>query len=200
MESTSLQPESWVNLYSDYLFTIAVYKLSDKELAEDLVQETFLSALRAQQSFRGDSSEKTWLCAILNNKIIDVYRKKKSPGSLDEYLEDTASEFNETFFDLSPDEYGHMKTSALAKDWGTGAEVSIMRNEFQTILTYCLSKLPPKMRPVFYAKYLDEKKSDQICKEFNITSSNYWVMIHRTKLLMRACLERNWFLSEKGNE
>lgn len=200
MTTEKLQPEKWVELYGDYLYNLAIYKISDKALAEDLVQDTFLSALKARNSFRGDSSEKTWLCSILNNKIIDFYRKKKQPESLDEYLENTALSFNSNFFDLSPADYGHMNVSALAADWGSHAESSIMRNEFRTVMSFCLSKLPEKMTPVFSAKFIEEKKSDEICKEFNITSSNFWVIMHRTKLLMRACLEKNWFLSEKINE
>lgn len=197
MNHSKLQPENWVRLYGDYLFTLAVYKVSDKELAEDLVQETFLSALKARHLFRGESNEKTWLCSILNNKIIDIYRRKGTKGSMSEYLENTAIEFDNNFFDLSDKEYGHMKTSALPADWGNDAEHSVFRKEFQRILNFCLSKLPLKMSGVFFAGMIDEKSTKEICNEFDISTSNYWVIMHRTKLLMRACLEKNWFLSEK---
>ena len=43
-------------------------------------------------------------------------------------------------------------------------------------------------------KYIEGLESDDICKELNITASNYWVLIHRAKLQLRACLEKNWFL------
>ena len=45
---------------------------------------------------------------------------------------------------------------------------------------------------VFSLKYLEEEESETICKELEITSSNYWVIIHRAKLQMRECLEKNW--------
>jgi len=66
----------WVEDYTDDLFRWANYKVNNVEVAEDLVQETFLSAVKAVEKFQGKSSPKTWLMAILNNKIIDYHRKK----------------------------------------------------------------------------------------------------------------------------
>jgi len=44
-------------------------------LAEDLVQETLLAAVRSREKFGGRSSERSWLVGILKNKIVDYYRK-----------------------------------------------------------------------------------------------------------------------------
>ena len=74
----TLDPQRWVDRYGDYLFNYAIVRVSDREKAEDLVQETFLSALKARESYRGDSTERTWLTSILKRKIIDTYRKKYS--------------------------------------------------------------------------------------------------------------------------
>ena len=71
---------------------------------------------------------------------------------------------------------------------------NIYRQEFYKILDACIEKMPSKLIPVFVSKYIDEKDSEQIRKEFDLTSSNYWVIVHRAKLLIRECLERNWFL------
>ena len=200
MNENQLDSKNWVKNYSDMMYSVAVYKTGDKELAFDLVQDTFLSALKAQQNFRGDASEKTWLMAILNHKIIDIYRKKNYCESLNLYLETTSNSFDNYFFDDNPDKYGHTQTDALCADWGNFADSSILKKEFHAILQFCLLKLPPKMVPVFMAKYIDEKKPEEICNEFNISSSNYWVVIHRAKLVLRACLEKNWFLSKNRNE
>ncbi len=61
----------WVKQYSDDLYNWAYYKISKKELAEDLVQETFFSALKSIHNFKENSSAKTWLFSILNNKITE---------------------------------------------------------------------------------------------------------------------------------
>ena len=68
-------PAEWTQIYGDYLYSYALSRVYRKELAEDLVQETFLSALKSKDSFQGRSKEQTWLTSILKNKIIDHYRK-----------------------------------------------------------------------------------------------------------------------------
>ena len=82
-----LDPQHWVERYGDYLYNYAVVRLNDPEKAEDLVQDTFLSALKARESFQGKSTERTWLISILKRKIIDTYRKQYSSkeSSLGEY-------------------------------------------------------------------------------------------------------------------
>ncbi len=73
MPSTEpITPSRWVESYADALFNYALVRVNDREAARDLVQETFLSALQNVGSFRGESSEKTWLFAILKNKNIDL--------------------------------------------------------------------------------------------------------------------------------
>jgi RNA polymerase sigma-70 factor (ECF subfamily) len=189
-----LSPDEWVARYADYLLNIAMYKVSDLNLAKDLVQETFLSALKGKEGFQGLSSEKTWLTSILSNKIADHYRKKKSGHPVEEYLSVTSHGFNNSFFDSSEDKTGHMHRSMMASDWGYDADRKINEKEFSGILADCISGIPPKISGIFLSKYFEEKKAGEICNEFNITTSNYWVIIHRAKLLLRQCLEKNWFL------
>jgi RNA polymerase sigma factor (sigma-70 family) len=66
----------WVVAHTDSLYEWAFYKLSDEELTKDIVQETFITAFQKIDSFEGKSNPKTWLFSILNNKIIDHYRKE----------------------------------------------------------------------------------------------------------------------------
>lgn len=58
-------PKLWVDKYADHLYNYAICRINDKEIAKDLVQETFLAALENIKKFEGRSSEKTWLIAIL---------------------------------------------------------------------------------------------------------------------------------------
>jgi hypothetical protein len=39
---------------------------------------------------------------------------------------------------------------------------------------------------------MDDESTDMICSELKVSASNYWVIIHRTKLNLRACLQKNW--------
>lgn len=187
-----LKPGQWVKTYADYLYSLALIKVNNKETAEDLVQETFLSAFKAKDSFKQDSSEKTWLTAILKNKIIDHYRKKDVLKDVANYISATESGFDEHFFNESD---GHWLMESAPLAWKESADAKINRTDFNKIVQYCIQKMPTKLVPVFVAKFLEEADAEIICKEFNITSSNYWVILHRAKVLIRSCLEKNWFLS-----
>ena len=68
--------KSWIEQYSGPLLKRALYVLSNKEDAQDVVQEVFLAAYSAYDSFEGKSNALTWLMAILNRKVADFYRKK----------------------------------------------------------------------------------------------------------------------------
>src|ERR1700712_5879991 len=78
IKAQALNPHRWVELHADYMYKYAIARINDEELAKDLVQETFLGALERVGKFEGKSSERTWLTAILKNKIVDVYRKRSS--------------------------------------------------------------------------------------------------------------------------
>jgi RNA polymerase sigma-70 factor (ECF subfamily) len=188
-----LDPDNWVNKYADYLYSIAMMKLRNAEMAEDLVQETFLSAFKAKDNFKGASSEKTWLTTILNNKIIDEYRKKARLSNTTQYISETEEQFTNHFFKHGEGVIPHWLEETAPADWGADADKKINQQEFYSILDYCIKKMPDKLAVVFVAKFVDEAETENICKEFEISSSNYWVIIHRAKLLIRSCLEKNWF-------
>lgn len=191
--SNTIHPELWVANYGDYLFSLACMKVNDKETAKDLVSETFLSALKASDGFRSESSEKTWLASILKNKIIDHYRKTKNTfSSISEYLNETEQQFYEGFFEPTSTSDAHWKKESYPTSNDSFTDQVIRSSEFTSILQYCLSKIPDKMKLIFIARFIDDENSDDICKEYEISSSNYWVLIHRAKLVMRACLEKNW--------
>jgi len=96
-DGPQIDPESWVDSYGDALFHFALARVKDREIAEDLVQETFLAAVKAQDRFKGKSTEKTWLFGILKHKVIDHYRKNKAviyEQDLSEGTEDLDAFFN----------------------------------------------------------------------------------------------------------
>jgi len=180
----ALNPHHWVELYADYLYTYAVIRISDEELARDLVQETFLAALEKRDSFKGASSERTWLTAILKHKVIDVYRKKSSSM---QKVETTFME--EDFFDAND---GHWNVPQRPRLFGVEEGDPLANKEFTSILQQCMKKLPALWLSVFTMKHMDEATTEIICKELKVTASNFWVIIHRTKVNLRACLQKNW--------
>ena len=183
MIKNSLNPSEWVDKYSDYLFNYAITRTHSHEIAEDLVQDTFLSALKAKKSFKGNSSERTWLIAILKRKIIDYYR------SLSKHKETSSSDTKP--FRKSGFFSGHWLSDKTPSSWNI--EKDIENHELLEIIKYCLSLLPSKWSACFNLKNLEEIPNKEICKELEISESNLWVMLHRARLQLRECLEINWF-------
>lgn len=192
-KNNTLTPDKWVDNYSDYLFTYAFSRVSDEEAARDLVQDTFLSALKAKNSFKGEAAEKTWLVSILKRKVIDYYRRNavRKEESFEE--SDSFKVAYEHYF-RSDDGFrpGHWAGTNNPQPWNE-AKLNIEQGEFRKILNACLEKLPKSWASVFSMKHIDDESSETICKELSISTSNYWVIIHRAKLQMRECLEKNWF-------
>ncbi len=187
MNYSVLNPDKWVSNYADILYAYALPRVSDTVVAEDLVQETFLSAWRARDNYKGEASEKNWLFTILKNKIIDHYRKKGK--DIVQSMSDSA--ITERFFD----EADHWTQDDKPLDWGIDYQQGPETKEFYSILESCRKKLQKLQQSVFAMKYLDDLDATEICKALGITSSNYWVLIHRAKLQLRACLEKNWINS-----
>jgi len=179
------QVTQWVNDYSDMLFAYAHQRVKDRDAAKDIVQETFLAAWRNVDNYKGEASEKNWLFVILKHKLIDHYRKQSSHAT--EALQSTAGNDNLHF-----DEAQHWRQGAYPSAWQNTPEQSLISKAFQEVLAACTAKLKAIQNTVFTMKYLDGMESEEICKVLELSSSNYWVLVHRAKLQLRACLERNW--------
>lgn len=173
----------WVEMYSDSMYSWAFHKTSSKETAEDLVQETFLAAVKAFDKFEGRSNPKTWLFGILNNKIIDHYRNN--------FRKPTVSDTSilEKIFDKNED----WKPGERPQYWGDETDHLLDDADFQRTLTGCMEKLPEGWFSTIQLKYLEEKTGELICQELQITPTNFWQILHRAKLQLRKCLELNWF-------
>lgn len=184
-KAKNVGPNSWVKHYADYLYQYAAVRIDDDELARDLVQETFLSALESWEKFDSRSSEKTWLTAILKNKIVDIYRKKSAAASRTSISAEDAG----GFFDNNE---GHWKVTHAPVHFGIEDPAVLENKEFYNILKSCLKKLPPLWNSVFTMKHIDEESSEDICAELALTPSNFWVISHRAKLNLRDCLQKNW--------
>src|SRR5579859_6875339 len=187
-QTHQLEPRNWVATHADYLYAYAIARINDEEQAKDLVQETFLAALQKVDKFEGKSSERTWLTAILKYKIIDVYRKKSSGLVVNADVQ-RAEQEQADFFDP---EDGHWMNEHAPITFGIDDHDPLANKEFNSILQKCMQKLPALWLSIFTMKHMDDQTTDTICSELKLTQSNFWVIIHRTKLNLRACLQKNW--------
>lgn len=181
MEENNVDTSQWVDLYADYLFNYAISRVSDEELAKDLVQETFIAGLKSLSKFEHKSSVKTWLVSILKRKVIDFWRQKESRKT------DTFSNF------FKGEDDGHWEDRHQPKGMLASIEIDIHNEELANVLQSCISFLPIQWRQVFIDKMIERKDSEEVCKENDISSSNFWVIMHRSKLQLRECLEKKWF-------
>ena len=182
MPEHQLNPNKWVNLYSDYLFNYTITRVNDREIAKDLIQDTFFAGLKSLKNFKGEASERTWLISILKRKIIDYYRKINSNKGKAEvrmsYMKD--------------DQEGEWLEERVEDEGYLNAEQILENSELGDAIYDCMEKLSDKQAKVFKMKTILGYETDDICNELNITASNLWVIIHRARIQMAECLEKNW--------
>jgi len=181
-------PEAWVDEHGDALFSYALSRLKNTASAEDVVQETFLAAIRSQDRYTGKSSPRTWLIGILKHKIIDLIRKESREQPAEEI--ENMEEPEELFFDRK----GHWRIKPV--DWQIHPGKILEQKEFMDVLLQCLEHLPGRLHRLFVLRELEEMDTEEICKELEITSTNLWVMLYRARMRLRGCLTENWFGGE----
>jgi RNA polymerase sigma-70 factor (ECF subfamily) len=184
MPNHKIDPNKWIDLYSDYLFNYTITRVNDRAIAQDLVSETFLAGLKSMKNFKGEASERTWLVSILKRKVIDHYRKINSNKGKAEvrmsYNSDSETE-------------GDWLEERVADPYDKTAEDNIENTELADAIDNCLSKLPTKQAQIFEMKTILNYETETICNELEITASNLWVIIHRARVSMASCLQNNWF-------
>jgi RNA polymerase sigma-70 factor (ECF subfamily) len=190
MDATAFVAE--LDTHRRYLLRVAQLQLRDGDLAEDVVQETLLAALKARDGFSGKSTVKTWLTGILKHKIVDAIRQRqRAPivmASLDE--ETDLEDFEPLFKDNGA-------WAAPPAEWGD-PENALSRREFFDVMEMCLEKLPPNTARVFVMREVMDLTTEEICKELSITANNLWVILYRARMALRLCLEQNWFAAAAG--
>lgn len=176
-------PADWVDRYGDLLLRYASSRLSDRELAEDLVQETLLAAFRHRKQFDGKSAFSTWLVAILRRKIADHYR---SIGKSVEILDSANLELGEQF---SPK--GKWLHPVLS--WRASPAQLAENAEFWSVFQNCLGGLPGHLAQAFQLREVMQSPVDEVGRKLGITTQNLAVRLHRARLLLRSCLDNKWF-------
>ena len=180
-----------VDSHRSYLLRYATARLRDSAQAEEVVQEALLAALAGIDSFSGQSTLRTWLTAILKFKIIDLQRNQVSERARFVSASSEDDSADPEWLDRLFDDTGHWH--ARFTDW-PNPDQALEQKEFFRAFEQCLDKLPKAAGRVFFKREVMGADTDDICKEEGITASNCWVMLHRARVSLRECLERNWFM------
>ena len=175
-------PSSWVDEHADALYRFALRRISDPHVIEDLLQETFLAAIESRSSFRGDSSVRTWLIAILKLKIIDYYRREsRSRIDADSQLE----------------KHTGCSCEGPRSAWDYDSASSVENEEFWSVFFNCVDQLPSSLANCYVLQEVDQRSAAEVCELLGLTRNHLAVKIYRARAALRSCLEKLWFSAEK---
>ena len=177
------------------MIKFATLQLGDSNQAEDAVQEALIGALKNAASFGGRAALKTWIFAILKNKIADVLRLKQRVVNASSLLreEDEDDDLSALF-----DRKGYWQPDERPVAWGN-PEASLRETHFWRVFETCLEGLPPKQARVFMMREFIELNANEICESMGLTTSNLHVLLHRSRLRLRECIENKWYLEGEQN-
>lgn len=173
----------------------ATQQLSVPTAAEDAVQEAFVGAFRNASSFQGKAALKSWVFAILKNKIADTLRQKQRYVEASRLQKDQEEEldFSELF-----NQRGYWPRDEHPHAWSEPDAV-LKDQHFWRIFEVCLDNLPGNQGRAFMMREFIELESNEICDAMAVTESNLNVMLYRARMRLRECLTINWFVSEEGS-
>ncbi|MHB1561045.1 MAG: sigma-70 family RNA polymerase sigma factor [Isosphaeraceae bacterium] len=194
---------TWPDEHGDALYRYARLRIGRRELAEDLVQETFLAAIQSRGRFRGSATVRTWLLSILRHKIVDHYRRAPGQGAKSgrDDDDDAAVSDPEAGAQADPvigrffDEAGHWRKAPAS--W-RAPDRELEAREFRDVLDGCLRRLPGSLASAFILRELEEIEVAELCEVLGLSAGNLRIRLHRARLLLRECLERHGFGGESG--
>jgi RNA polymerase sigma-70 factor (ECF subfamily) len=167
------------------LYRFALLRVRHSTTAEDLVQETLLAAWRARDSFAGQAAERTWLIAILKNKLIDHFRRTSRETPLPDMVD--TDDVIDALFNEHTDHWLQPPAAWAQPD------NALEQAEFWQVFQDCLAGLPARQAQAFTLTEVDGLSTEELCKALAAQPSNIWIMLHRARLRLRECLEQRWF-------
>jgi len=182
----SLNAEGLLDEHGDYLFRFALLRLKDSALAEDMVQETLIAAFAARDRYTSSASVRTWLTAIMKNKMIDYWRRMGRENLASDLMESTGQNGSvDDFFDQAgrwvdkPNPY-------------PDPDQALENKQFWGVFESCVSRLKPQQAEVFIAIEVHGMENEEVSKSLALSPGNIWVLMHRARVALSKCLEIHW--------
>jgi RNA polymerase sigma-70 factor, ECF subfamily len=160
-------------LYADRIYHLGLGLLGDPSLAEDVVQETFLAAIKNRAQFQGRSSLSTWLYRIAYNEAQEILRKREDLPLEEEPEED--------------DEAPLPHPEALI-DWGFTPERMLSDKELRQEMDRAIQALPESLKIVFLLRDVDDLSTEDAAETLGISPGAVKVRLHRARLFLRERL------------
>jgi len=176
------EPRLWIDNYGEYLLRFAHSRVGSLETAEDLTQETFLAAWNSRQSFKGNSSPKTWLTGILKFKLIDHYRRNADEKTFRDMLRKNEGKDAQWVLD----------DSLFPVAWQVSPEWEYDRKKLYAAFLKCSDTLPSRMMEAFKYTEVDGLSGREVSARLNVSEANVHTLVYRAKKMLRACLDYIW--------
>ena len=171
--------EALTSRYEQRVYSLALRILRHKQDAEDVTQQTFLSALEGLSSFRGEASFATWLLRIATYAALKIIRKRKG---LDTVSLEAATEETDRYDTIPRPEY--------IADWRQSPAELVHKNEVQRLLDAVLAGLDEKHRLVFLLRDVEGLSVKETAEALGISEANTKVRLLRARLQLREELTR----------
>ncbi len=158
--------------YADPIYRLAMQLLGDPAAAEDVVQETFISAITHRESFEGRSKLSSWLYRIAYNAAIGRLRARQTEPLPEE----------------EPDDESPAPMPHSLVDWNLTPEQLQQNSEAAEVLQKAILKLPMKYRVVFFLRDMEDQSTEQTAEVLGLTETAVKVRLHRARLALREAL------------
>ncbi len=162
-----------VLVHSPGIYRLALRLMRDPADAEDVVQETFLSAFKGIDRFDGRSGLSTWLYRIAFNAAMMRLRRRRP-----EFVP----------VDATDEAEGDLPIPEAMVDWCLLPEQELVRSEAREEMERAIGELPPKLRAVFVMRELEELSTEETAQALGISEQAVKTRLHRARLLLRERL------------
>jgi|SRR5579883_630105 len=171
--------EALTNRYEQRIYSLALRMLRQEQDAEDVTQQTFLSALENLDGFRGEASFSTWLLRIAAHAALKIIRKRKG---LETISLDAATEGTNDSDAVPHPEY--------IADWRQSPEELVHQHEIKQLLDEALIQLDEKHRLVFLLRDVEGLSVKETAEALGLSEANTKVRLLRARLQLRELLTR----------
>jgi RNA polymerase sigma-70 factor, ECF subfamily len=169
--------EELTSRYERRVYSLALRMLRHEQDAEDVTQQTLISALENLNGFRGEASFSTWLLRIATYAALKVIRKRKG---LDTVSLEAATEAADDSDAIPHPEY--------IADWRQSPEELVHNNEVRRLLDEALAQLDDKHRLVFLLRDVEGLSVRETAEALGLTEANTKVRLLRARLQLRELL------------
>jgi RNA polymerase sigma-70 factor (ECF subfamily) len=175
------------------LIRMAMRHVADRDVAEEVVQDTWIAVIDGIKRFEGRSSLSTWIFSILIHKAKDRgVRESKhiNFSALESYDEEGGEEaVDPSRFHPSGELAGHWALPPQPWDEQTPERLLASKQAFAA-LSKAVDELPRGLRDVLVLKDVEGLESDEICERLKITETNLYVRLHRARERVRVAVEK----------